>query len=42
MFEPRFERRRNLGTQAHLGLEIRVLLDLSEPGVFFLGESDVS
>ena len=32
----------NLGTQAHLGLEIRVLLDLPEPGVFFLCQSDVS
>jgi hypothetical protein len=32
----------DLGAKAHLGLEIRVLLDLPEPGVFFLGQSDVS
>jgi hypothetical protein len=32
----------NLGAQAHFGLEIRILLDLSEPGVLFLSESDVS
>jgi hypothetical protein len=31
-----------MSTQAHLGLEIRVLLDLSESGVFFLGQSVVS
>jgi hypothetical protein len=32
----------NLGAQAHFGLEIRILLDLSKPGVFILSESDVS
>ena len=32
----------NLGTQAHLGLEIRVLLDLSQTSVFFLDQSNES
>jgi hypothetical protein len=32
----------NLGAQAHFGHEIRILLDLSEPGVFFLSGADVS
>jgi hypothetical protein len=27
----------DLGAKAHLGLEIRVLLNLPEPGIFFLG-----
>src|SRR3954453_20247515 len=32
----------NLGAQAHLGLEIGVLLDLSQSSVFFLGQSNES
>lgn len=32
----------DLGAQAHFGLEIRVLLSLSETGVFFLCQSNES
>src|SRR5215208_6595215 len=32
----------DLGAQTHFGLEVRILLDLSEPVVFLLRQSDVS
>jgi len=32
----------DLGAQTHFGLEVRILLDLCEPVVFLLRQSDVS
>jgi hypothetical protein len=42
MFDPRFESLRTWAAQAYLWPEMRILLDLPQLIVFFVGELDVS